>query len=80
MDDPAGALIEALDTLKEVAATLSPDEAVDELDAASLQLFWREWPGLGAWAGAVWRRLNEDLEAPSATPQGHELQELGGSG
>ena len=80
MDDPAAALLHALDTLKGVAGDLTADAAADELDAATLQVFWREWPAASGWAGALWRRLNADLEQPSAMPHDDEVAELGGSG
>lgn len=81
MSDPGAALIEALDTLHSVAGELTADEAAEQLDAATLHVFWREWPALARWSGALWRRLNADLETPSSTPASeHEVHELGGSG
>lgn len=81
MDDLAAVLIEALDRLKVVAGELTADEAADELDQATLQVFWREWPSLSGWSGALWRQINADLEAPATAPQGkEEVDELGGSG
>lgn len=80
MDDPAQKLLEALDALDEVADALTSDEAVAELDTATLQEFWQRWPAIGSWSGAVWRRLNADLDA-SAHPTGDpDLDEIGGSG
>jgi hypothetical protein len=80
MDDPASQLLEALDALDAVADQLTADEAVDELDTATLQELWQRWPAIGAWAGAVWRRLNADLDT-SAHPTGDpDLDEIGGSG
>lgn len=81
MDDPGAALLDVLDTLRGVAGTLTAEEAAEQLDAATLQVFWREWPASSGWAGALWRRLNADLEQPARTPSGsQELRELGGSG
>jgi hypothetical protein len=79
--DQAGArLVEALGQLEEVADTLTTDEAVSVIDDASLQVFWRDWPQLSKWAGALWRRLDQDLAAPSQPQQDPELDEVGGSG
>jgi hypothetical protein len=79
--DQAGTrLVEALGQLEEVADTLTTEEAVHTIDDASLQVFWRDWPQLSSWAGALWRRLDQDLAAPSR-PQGDpDLDEVGGSG
>jgi hypothetical protein len=80
VDDPSVQLTEALDLLAAVADELTPEEAADEIDAASLQVFWREWPGLSGWAGSLWRQLNADLDQ-AATPQSDaEMQEIGGEG
>ena len=81
MGDHGAALIEALDTLNGIAGELTADDAADQLDAATLQVFWHEWPVLARWSGALWRRLNSDYEMPSASPAGDDdLRELGGSG
>lgn len=81
MNDPAATVIEALDRLNGVAGDLTADEAAQQLDAATLHVFWREWPALARWCGALWRRVNADLDVPSSTPaDDDELHELGGSG
>jgi hypothetical protein len=79
-DDLAERLIDALTALEEVADGFTPDEAVGALDAASLQVFWRDWPQVSGWAGALWRRLDADLAAPARPPQDQDLDEVGGSG
>ncbi len=80
MDDPSAQLLEALDLLDEVADSVTPDEAAEELDEATLQTFWREWPRTSAWAGALWRRLNAELAEPAAVADDPDLDEIGGSG
>jgi hypothetical protein len=81
MNDPGAALVEALDTLHGVASQLTADDAAHELDAATLHVFWREWPALARWSGALWRRLNTDFETPSSAPKDDDdVRELGGSG
>lgn len=76
----AGRLIEALSELDEVAAALTAEDAVAELDDATLQVFWRDWPNISAWAAAVWRKLNQDLAEPARPPEDPDLDEVGGSG
>ncbi len=80
MADPSEQLLEAMSLLDEVSRSVTPDAAADELDAATLQSFWREWPNASGWAGALWRRLNQDLETPSAPHADPETDEIGGSG
>lgn len=80
MHDPATRLTEALDLLAGVADEFTAEHAAHELDEATLQMFWREWPRMSAWAGSVWRLLNADLERAALPPDDRELDELGGSG
>jgi len=79
-EEVAERLMDALSQLEEVADAVTPDEAVGTLDDASLQVFWRDWPHVSAWAGSLWRKLNEDLAAPARPSQDPELDEVGGSG
>ena len=80
MDDPATQFTEALQQLAEVADGFTPEEAVEELDEATLQEFWREWPRTSSWAGALWRRLNADLADASQPVGDPDHDEVGGSG
>lgn len=80
MEDAAERLVEALDLLSQVGDDLTAREAAAELDDATLQVFWREWPRASQWAGELWRVLDADL-ARAARPVGDpELDEIGGSG
>jgi hypothetical protein len=79
-DDLAERLITALSQLDDVAGALTADEAVAALDEATLQVFWRDWPNIGAWAAGLWRKLNEDLAQPARSAQDPDLDEVGGSG
>jgi hypothetical protein len=78
-DELGERLLEGLAGLDEVSGELTADEAVAELDDATLQVFWRDWPNISAWAGALWRRLNDDLAQPSKAPADADLDEVGGS-
>jgi hypothetical protein len=80
MDDASEQFLGVLSDLEAVADAVTPDEAVATLDDAALQVFWREWPRLGSWAGALWRQLNEDLARPSSVVADPELDEVGGEG
>jgi len=80
MDDVSERFLEALSALEHVADEVTSEEAAATLDDAALQLFWREWPQLGSWAGTLWRQLNEDLAGPSSAVGEPELDEVGGEG
>ena len=51
-----------------------------QFDATTLQVFWKKWPGLSAWAGSLWRLLSEEMSGPSTPHQDPELDEVGDSG
>jgi hypothetical protein len=77
MADAAQQLLEAMEAFDEVADSLTTQEAVEQLDEATLQLFWRDWPRIQSWAGSLWRQLNEDL-AEMASPAGDGVDTGGG--
>lgn len=79
MADTSLQLLEAMETLNEVADALSVESALEELDDTTLQMFWRDWPHIASWAGSLWRRLNQELAEP-ATPADEGEVDTGGSG
>ncbi|MGH8973396.1 MAG: hypothetical protein ACRD0C_09345 [Acidimicrobiia bacterium] len=66
MADTSLQLMEAMEAFHEVADSLSPEAALAALDESSLQVFWRDWPHIASWAGALWRALNEELAEPAS--------------
>jgi hypothetical protein len=80
MNEVSDRLLEALTMLDSVAGEVTADEAPAQFDEATLQLFWRDWPRLAAWAGALWRRLEADLAVPSSSVNELDLDEVGGEG
>ncbi|HET6755805.1 MAG TPA: hypothetical protein VFH23_17840 [Jiangellaceae bacterium] len=80
MDDVSEQFLRALSALEHVADEVTFEEAAATFDDAALQVFWRKWPPLGSWAGALWRQLNEDLARPSLALGEPELDEVGGEG
>lgn len=81
MDDKlSDRLVDALSSLEDVADEVTAHDAAATLDEATLQVFWRQWPRLGAWAGALWRELNQDLMAPSSPLDDPDVDEVGGEG
>ena len=77
MADVAQQLLEAMESLDEVADSMTAHDAVDQLDEATLQLFWRDWPRIQSWAGSLWRHLNDEL-AEMASPAGGDVDTGGG--
>lgn len=79
MADVSQQLIEVLEQFDVLADRATPDVAYEELDETTLQVFWREWPEVSAWAGALWRKVNADL-ADVASPESAERADIGGGG
>jgi hypothetical protein len=80
MDDVSDRLLEALSVLDSVTGEVTTDEAAARFDDAALQVFWRDWPRVGAWAGALWRQLDADLAVPSSSVNDADIDEVGGEG
>src|SRR5580704_16038867 len=80
MDDVGDRLLDLVHDLDEVARCLTPDQAHAQFDETTLQVFWKRWPEVSAWAGSLWRLLSEELSGPSAPHMDPELDEVGDSG
>jgi hypothetical protein len=79
MDDVAGQFLDAIHRLEEVRDAITPERANAEFDEITLQVFWKKWPHLSAWAGSLWRMLSEELAEPSTPHLDAVLVEVGGS-
>ena len=66
MADASLQLMEAMEAFYEVTDNLTPEAALAELDESTLQVFWRDWPHIASWAGALWRGLNAELAEPAS--------------
>jgi len=80
VDEVSERLLKAIDECERVAEAATPDEAARTFDEATLQVFWQRWPNVSSWAGALWRRLNEDLADPAKPLEDSEFHEIGGEG
>lgn len=78
MSDLSDRFLNAINELDAVADGLTADEACDQFDAATLQVFWRDWTRISSWAGSLWRQLSEDIEHAASPPQDGE--DVGGEG
>lgn len=70
-------LLEAMEAFCDITDAVTPEAAAEELDETSLQIFWRDWPHISAWAGSLWRQLDRDL-AESASPSQENADTGGG--
>ena len=80
MDDIGDRFLDLVHDLDEVARHLTPDQAHALFDETTLQVFWKRWPDVSAWAGSLWRLLSEELSVPSSPHMDPELDEVGDSG
>jgi hypothetical protein len=77
-DEVAERLFAALNGLQQIAGAMTAEEAARALDEASLEVFWRDWPDLSSWTGALWRTVEEDHAEPAREAADAELDEVGG--
>lgn len=78
MTEMSDRLMALLSELDDITDEMTPADAARSIDDSVLQQFWRQWPDVSAWAGALWRELNEDL-GDSATPASDGVVDVGGS-
>jgi hypothetical protein len=80
VEDASDRLLKAIEEFERVAEAATSDEAASSFDEPTLQVFWQSWPHISSWAGALWRRLNENLEAAAAPEGKSDFHEVGGEG
>jgi len=79
MDDAAGQFLDLIQVLRKSGMPSPPQRAHAEFDETTLQVFWKKWPALSAWAGSLWMMLSEELAEPGTPHRDSELDEVGGS-
>jgi hypothetical protein len=71
-EDVADRLVSALSQLDAIAKEVTPDEALRAIDEATLEVFWRDWPEISAWARSLWRLAQIGTRsAPTSRVQGY---------
>jgi hypothetical protein len=80
VEDIGDRFLELIHELEDVANSMTAQRALSEFDETTLQVFWRRWPHVSAWAGQLWSMLSAELSAPSRQSEDPELDETGGSG
>lgn len=77
MEDVADRFLELIHELEDIANSVPARRALAEFDETTLQVFWKRWPHLSAWAGSLWTMLSAELAVPSTQ---HADDEIGESG
>ena len=77
-DEVADRLLDALNGLQQIAGAMTAEQAARALDEASIEVFWRDWPDVSSWIGALWRTVDEDHAEPAREAEDAELDEVGG--
>jgi hypothetical protein len=78
MSDASERFIELITELEDITDELSPADAARSMDDSALQQFWRRWPDVSAWAGSLWRELDQDI-SDHASPAEDGVIDVGGS-
>jgi hypothetical protein len=79
VDDVSDKFLELVHEFEDLAASVTPQQALAEFDETALQVFWKKWPHLSAWAGRLWSMLSAELADPSSQHD-PEMDEIGESG
>jgi hypothetical protein len=80
VDEIADRFLELIHELEDIANSLPAQRALAEFDETTLQVFWKKWPHLSGWAGALWAMLSAELSGPSTQHDEAEHGEIGESG
>ena len=79
MDDHNEEFLAIIEDLADLISTLPAQRALDGFDQTTLQVFWRKWPQVSAWAGWLWSQLSAEL-AMASQQADPEFDEIGESG
>ena len=80
MEDSADRFLELIHELDDISRTMTAQQALAEFDETTLQVFWKRWPHVSAWAGSLWSMLSAELAGPSSPQRDPEIDETGESG
>jgi hypothetical protein len=80
MDEIADRFLELIHDLDDVTRTLTVERACSDFDETTLQVFWKRWPHVSAWAGSLWAQLSAELAVPATQHADPDLDEIGESG
>jgi hypothetical protein len=75
LDDQGSQLIETIGDLVDIAAEVSPEEALEGFDKTVTEVFFRDWPTVRSWGDSLYERMQSDLggaELPDQDPRSPE--------
>jgi hypothetical protein len=79
VDDSGEEFLAIIEDLADLIASLPAQRALAEFDDTTLQVFWKKWPQVSAWAGWLWSQLSAEL-ASAAQQADLDTDETGESG
>lgn len=79
MDDGSEEFLDIFEDLADLIASVPAQRALAEFDQTTLQVFWKKWPQVSAWAGWLWSQLSAEL-AVSGQQADPDFDETGEGG
>jgi hypothetical protein len=70
----------AVFVLDHTAEKLTVEEAERSFTDVTKENFWRMWPNIREWAGALWTLIDEERGAMARPVEDEELDDVGGGG
>ena len=61
LEDQGSQLIETIGDLVDIAAEVSPEEALEGFDKTATEVFFRDWPTVRSWGDSLYERMQNDL-------------------
>jgi hypothetical protein len=80
VDDIGDKFLELIHDFEDIANSLTAQRALAEFDETTLQVFWKKWPHLSAWAGSLWGMLSAEVAEHSRQHDDSDTGEIGESG
>jgi len=77
LDDQGSQLIETIGDLVDIAAEVSPEEALEGFDNTVTEVFFRDWPTVRSWGDSLYERMQDDLGRSALPDQDPRSPESG---
>jgi hypothetical protein len=77
VEDQGSQLIETLGDLVDLAAAVSPEEALEGFDKTATEVFFRDWPTVRSWGDSLYERMQNDLGRSALPDQDPKSPESG---
>lgn len=80
MDDIGDRFLDLIHDIEDIASRVPAQRALAEFDETTLQVFWKKWPHVSAWAGQLWSMLSAEVAERSMRHEDSGSDEIGESG